>query len=188
MYAEETIEQIRRTTSLEDVVNSYLPLNKLRKGLCPFHSEKTPSLSVHPSKKFWKCFGCGVSGDVFTFIQKIEGITFIEAVELLANESGVSLPKSKKFQGYITRHWKEKKMTLSHLKVSKEIFRQAVLNRYDELLQERKSLPKRIKWDSWNAKVYLREQFIDYQFDRLDERERKVNEGFDEEKRRIQNG
>ncbi|MGA2424940.1 MAG: CHC2 zinc finger domain-containing protein, partial [Terriglobales bacterium] len=62
-------------------------------GLCPFHAEKTPSFSVHATRQFFHCFGCGESGDVFTFIQKVENITFPEAVRLIAQKLGVPMPK-----------------------------------------------------------------------------------------------
>src|SRR5262249_12483663 len=62
-------------------------------GICPFHNEKTPSFSVHATRQFFHCFGCGESGDVFKFIQKIENITFPEAVRTLAQKMGVALPK-----------------------------------------------------------------------------------------------
>ena len=62
-------------------------------GLCPFHNEKSPSFSVHATRQFFHCFGCGVSGDVFSFVQKIENITFPEAVRLVAQKLGIPLPK-----------------------------------------------------------------------------------------------
>src|SRR5581483_949162 len=62
-------------------------------GLCPFHNEKTPSFSVHATRQFFHCFGCGVSGDVFSFVQKIENITFPEAVRAVAQKLGIALPK-----------------------------------------------------------------------------------------------
>jgi len=63
-------------------------------GLCPFHNEKTPSFSVHATRQFFHCFGCGASGDVFTFVQKIENVTFPEAVRAVAQKLGVPLPQS----------------------------------------------------------------------------------------------
>ena len=64
-------------------------------GLCPFHSEKTPSFSVSPSKSIFKCFGCGVGGDVITFIMKRENLNFPEAVEFLADKYNVRLSEYK---------------------------------------------------------------------------------------------
>ena len=62
-------------------------------GLCPFHSEKSPSFSVHAARQFYHCFGCGVSGDVFTFVQKIENVSFPESVKMVAVKMGIPLPK-----------------------------------------------------------------------------------------------
>src|SRR5208337_70046 len=62
-------------------------------GLCPFHGEKTPSFSVHASRQFFHCFGCGESGDVYKFLQRIENISFPESVRLLAQKLGVPMPK-----------------------------------------------------------------------------------------------
>src|SRR5207248_1352941 len=63
-------------------------------GLCPFHGEKTPSFSVHATRQFYYCFGCGGSGDVFSFVQKIENITFPEAVRAIAQKLNIPLPKA----------------------------------------------------------------------------------------------
>ena len=80
------------------IVSEYVKLKKAGaqnySGLCPFHSEKTPSFSVHATRQFFHCFGCGVSGDVFSFVQKIENITFPEAVRAIADRLGVPLPKT----------------------------------------------------------------------------------------------
>ena len=62
-------------------------------GLCPFHTEKTPSFSVHASQQFYKCFGCSVGGDVFKFVMEIERISFFEALKLLAERNGIAMPK-----------------------------------------------------------------------------------------------
>ena len=79
------------------IVGGYVKLKKAGaqnySGLCPFHDEKTPSFSVHATRQFFHCFGCGASGDVFSFIQKIENITFPEAVRAVAERLGVPLPK-----------------------------------------------------------------------------------------------
>ncbi len=79
------------------IVGEYVSLRKTGaqnySGLCPFHKEKTPSFSVHATRQFYHCFGCGVSGDVFSFVQKIENITFPEAVRAVAQKMGIVLPK-----------------------------------------------------------------------------------------------
>src|SRR6476646_2140937 len=80
------------------IVGDYVSLKKAGaqnySGLCPFHKEKSPSFSVHAARQFFHCFGCGVSGDVFTFVQKIENITFPESVRLVAQKLNVPLPKA----------------------------------------------------------------------------------------------
>ena len=90
----ETLQQIRDRIDLLDVISRYVTLTKTGqnyKGLCPFHSEKSPSFSVSPSRQMFHCFGCGVGGDAFTFLMKREGLGFMEAVQDLAKLSGVTL-------------------------------------------------------------------------------------------------
>ena len=103
----ELIAEIKSKNRLEDVLRSYgVDLDGKNKALCPFHSEKTPSFSVHPEKQIWTCFGkCDMTGDVFTFIEKKEGISRIEAIKLLAERSGIiidnkSKPKETKYKKY----------------------------------------------------------------------------------------
>lgn len=90
------IDQIRQSNNIVEVISEYLPLKKTGsnfKALCPFHQEKTPSFIVSPQKEIFHCFGCGEGGNVFNFLMKHEKITFIEAVERLAERAGISLPK-----------------------------------------------------------------------------------------------
>jgi len=86
--------QIREAVDIVDLVGSYVSLKRAGasfKGLCPFHEEKTASFIVHPAKQYFKCFGCGAGGDVFTFVQLKENVDFAEARRLLADRAGVSL-------------------------------------------------------------------------------------------------
>jgi len=95
---EEKIEQIKQATDILDLVSQYVTLKKRGKsfvGLCPFHTEKTPSFTVDPVKGFYHCFGCGAGGNVFTFLMEIEKVSFPEAVETLAKRAGISLEISK---------------------------------------------------------------------------------------------
>lgn len=95
-YPEELVEEIRMKNDIVDVVSGYVKLQKKGSnhwGCCPFHNEKTPSFSVSGPKQMYHCFGCGVSGNVYTFIMKYENYTFPEAVKLLADRAGVNLPK-----------------------------------------------------------------------------------------------
>lgn len=95
-YSDDLIEEIRSRNDIVDVVSSYVKLQKKGStyfGLCPFHSEKSPSFSVTPSKQMYYCFGCGVGGNVYTFIMKYENYSFTEAVKVLADRAGIPLPK-----------------------------------------------------------------------------------------------
>ena len=89
---------LKQQADIVRIVGDYIKLKKAGpqnySGLCPFHGEKTPSFSVHATRQFYHCFGCGVSGDVFSFVQKIENITFPEAVRLVAQKLGIPLPKA----------------------------------------------------------------------------------------------
>jgi len=88
---------VKQQADIVRIVGDYVKLKKAGaqnfSGLCPFHSENTPSFSVHATRQFYHCFGCGVSGDVFSFVQKIENITFPEAVRAVAQKLGIPLPK-----------------------------------------------------------------------------------------------
>jgi DNA primase len=90
-------ETLKQQADIVRFVGDYVKLKKAGaqnfSGLCPFHNEKTPSFSVHATRQFFHCFGCGESGDVFTFVQKVENITFPEAVRLIAQKLGVPMPK-----------------------------------------------------------------------------------------------
>jgi len=89
---------VKQQADIVRIVGDYIKLKKAGaqnySGLCPFHGEKTPSFSVHATRQFYHCFGCGVSGDVFSFVQKVENITFPEAVRLVAQKLGIPLPKA----------------------------------------------------------------------------------------------
>ena len=95
-YPEEVIEEVRMRSDIVDVISGYVKLQKKGAnyfGLCPFHHEKSPSFSVAPQKQMYHCFGCGVSGNVITFVMEYENYSFREAVEMLAGRCGVKLPK-----------------------------------------------------------------------------------------------
>ena len=94
-YSDEIIEEVRQTNDIVDIISQYVRLKRSGRnffGLCPFHNEKSPSFSVSPDKQIFHCFGCGVGGNVFTFLTKIEGISFVEAVQNLAERSNIQLP------------------------------------------------------------------------------------------------
>ncbi len=98
MPAEDFKETLKQQADIVRIIGDYIKLKKAGaqnfSGLCPFHGEKTPSFSVHATRQLYHCFGCGVSGDVFSFVQQIENITFPEAVRLVAQKLGIPLPKT----------------------------------------------------------------------------------------------
>ncbi len=96
-YSDELIDEIKNKNDIVDVIGSYVALKRSGRsyfGLCPFHNEKSPSFAVSPDKQIFHCFGCGVGGNVFHFVSKIEGVGFRDAIEILANRANVSLPIS----------------------------------------------------------------------------------------------
>ena len=93
--AQTKIDEVRVASDIVDVVSAHVKLKKRGKnflGLCPFHQEKTPSFSVSPEKQMYHCFGCGVGGNVFTFVMELEKVSFVEAVRTLAERAGIALP------------------------------------------------------------------------------------------------
>src|SRR6266700_4742335 len=95
--ANDFAQSLKLQADIVRIVGDYVSLKKAGaqnySGLCPFHKEKTPSFSVHATRQFFHCFGCGQSGDVFSFVQKIENITCPEAIRAVAQKMGVALPK-----------------------------------------------------------------------------------------------
>src|SRR5271156_2768972 len=98
MPTEDFKETVKQQADIVRIIGDYIKLKKAGvqnySGLCPFHGEKTPSFSVHATRQFYHCFGCGVSGDVFSFVQKVENVTFPVAVRLVAQKLGIPLPKA----------------------------------------------------------------------------------------------
>ena len=95
MPSELFIQQLKQYSDIEQIVSSYVPLKKKGRyltGLCPFHSEKTPSFFVYPQTQSFYCFGCGAGGDVITFIRRIENLEYMEAVRMLADRCGLQVP------------------------------------------------------------------------------------------------
>ncbi len=94
-YSDELIEEVRQSNDVVDIISQYVHLTRKGRnyfGLCPFHNEKSPSFSVSPDRQIFHCFGCGVGGNVYTFLMKIEGITFKESLEQLAERANIQLP------------------------------------------------------------------------------------------------
>lgn len=89
--SKEVIDEIKARNDIVDVIGSYISLNEKYKGLCPFHDDHTPSFSVHPDKQIYKCFSCGESGNVITFVEKFNQVSFAEALSILAERAGIRL-------------------------------------------------------------------------------------------------
>ena len=92
---EQKIEEVRSASDIVDVISSYVKLKKRGKnflGLCPFHTEKTPSFNVSADRQMYHCFGCGVGGNVFTFVIEHEKGSFVDAIRTLADRAGICLP------------------------------------------------------------------------------------------------
>ena len=93
-YAADDIDEVRERADIVEVIGENVRLRKAGRsyvGLCPFHQEKTPSFNVDPDKRVFYCHGCNQGGSIFTFIEKVDGVTFPEAVEVLAQRYGVQL-------------------------------------------------------------------------------------------------
>ena len=89
-----TVDQIKDRLDITDLISSYIKLDKAGinyKGKCPFHQEKTPSFFVSPTRQTFYCFGCGAKGDIFSFVEKFEGLDFKGALKILAEKAGVEL-------------------------------------------------------------------------------------------------
>lgn len=117
-YSDELLEEIRNNNDIVDVISGYIPLKRSGRnyfGLCPFHNEKSPSLSVSPDKQIFHCFGCGVGGNVFHFISKIEGINFVDSVKMLAERANITLPSLNSSGDSKTEELKEKILAINKL-------------------------------------------------------------------------
>src|SRR5215475_13429490 len=91
-------ERVKQQADIVRVVGEYVQLKKAGqnfRGLCPFHSEKSPSFNVHPVKQIYHCFGCGVGGDVFKFVMEMEKVAFPEAIRIVAEKCGIAVPAQK---------------------------------------------------------------------------------------------
>jgi len=123
-FSEEKVSEIRDRASLLEVVSDYVSLKKAGKnykGLCPFHSEKTPSFMVNEEKQIFHCFGCGEGGDVFTFLMKVTRLSFPQAIEELAKRYGVQLP-SKEFSPAQTKEMAKREILFQINKIASEYF------------------------------------------------------------------
>lgn len=125
---EEKISEVRQAADIVDIVSESVTLKKAGKnllGLCPFHSEKTPSFTVSPDKQIFHCFGCGTGGNVFSFLMKHQGLTFPEAVRSLAGRYGIDLPQPEATPGQ-RRAMSERERMLAVNREAMAFFRQCL--------------------------------------------------------------
>lgn len=95
-YSQDLLEEIRSRSDIVDVISGYIRLQRKGSnyvGVCPFHNDRNPSMSVNPPRQIYRCFSCGAGGDVFKFVMEYENLTFPEAVKVLADRAGVALPE-----------------------------------------------------------------------------------------------
>ena len=147
-YTSDSKEKVRDAVDFLDLVGQYSDLRKAGpasyKGLCPFHDERTPSFNINADEKFFKCFGCGEGGDVFSFVQKKEGLDFVAALESLAERYGVPLELQDEDPAAAARRQQQARLT--------------------ELLKRTADFYVRNLWESpeaANARTYLAERGLD---------------------------
>jgi DNA primase len=123
MIPEEKVREVAERISIVEIVSDYVPLRRAGAnflGLCPFHAEKTPSFNVNPAREIFHCFGCGAGGNAFSFVMKIEGVSFPEAVKLLARKTGIEIEErqlttsEKKTQDEYTQFLRINELTTSY--------------------------------------------------------------------------
>lgn len=133
-------EKIKEAIDVATLIREYIELKPsgIRlKGLCPFHNEKTPSFMVSAERQSWHCFGCGKGGDIFSFVQDIEGMSFVEALEMLAQKTGVELTKQRPTEN------KQGKQRLKDIHVEAARFYHGVLTKLDVAAPAREYLQNR---------------------------------------------
>ena len=132
-YPDEKVQEVRDRSDIVSVVSRYVSLTRRGNnyfGLCPFHSEKTPSFSVNAPGQFFHCFGCGVGGNVFTFLQRMENITFPEALQQLAEEAHIELPQSEMSPEEKARVDRREKMRLANRDAARFFYMQLTQSPY----------------------------------------------------------
>lgn len=127
---EEVIHQVQEKIDILDLVGQYVLLKKTGRnyfGLCPFHSEKSPSFAVHPEKRLFHCYGCGESGNAITFLMKIEGVEFPEAVRTLAERTGISIPQEE-ISGEKPQFTQKKEKMVQAYELAAKLYHHVLLN------------------------------------------------------------
>lgn len=152
-YGDELLDEIRSRNDIVDVISGYVTLKRKGSnffGLCPFHNEKSPSFSVSPNKQIFHCFGCGVGGNVFHFVSKIENMSFHETVQMLAERAGVTLPSDLSAEDEEKAKLKAKVYELN--KAAAEFYH---LNLYKPTSKEAQAYIKKRKLDNNTLKSFL---------------------------------
>ncbi|MCF6095912.1 DNA primase [Thermovorax subterraneus] len=129
LYSDEIIKEVQDRADIVEIVSNYVSLKKRGEnyvGLCPFHSEKTPSFNISPKKQLFYCFGCGIGGNVFTFLMKKENWTFPEALRWLAERVGVKLPEEETL-GEVSEAFKLKREILKINELAAEFYHNNLL-------------------------------------------------------------
>lgn len=131
MISDEKIQEVRERADIVEVISSYLTLKKAGanyQGLCPFHSEKTPSFSVNPARQTFHCFGCGVGGDVFGFLMRMEGLSFPEAIVELGKKVGLEI-EQRKITPAEEKKQKERELLCRINEVAADFFHEALMKK-----------------------------------------------------------
>lgn len=153
LYSDEILEEVKSHNDIVDVISQYVTLQRKGRnffGLCPFHNEKSASFSVSPDRQIFHCFGCNVGGNVFNFIMKIENVSFVESVQMLAERVGIKLPT---VSGTIDEEKEKIKEEVYKLnKASAEFFHQ---NLYKPTSKEAQSYIKQRKLGDNTLKSFL---------------------------------
>lgn len=127
---EDFIEEVRRQADIVQIISEHVVLKRTGKnyqGLCPFHSEKTPSFNVNPERQMFYCFGCHTGGNVFTFLMKINNLAFIDAVKVVAEKTGIAFPEKELSPGQKKKELKRKRFLEIH-KLAANYFHEVLLN------------------------------------------------------------
>ena len=127
---DDIINEVRQQADIVEIISEYVRLEqagKNYKGLCPFHKEKTPSFVVNPAMQIFKCYGCGVGGNVFTFLMQYEKYTFPEAVQVVAQRVGISLSSTLQ-QQTSPEFSRKKKLLQMHLEAAQYFSHQLLHN------------------------------------------------------------
>ena len=144
MIPEDKVREVAERLSIVEVVSEYVPLRRAGanySGLCPFHAEKTPSFNVNPAREIFHCFGCGAGGNAFSFIMKIEGLSFPEAVKLMARKTGVEIEERQLSPA--EKQAQSERQTFQQINELTALFYRSILEQKPESAVAREYLEKR---------------------------------------------